>query len=140
MAMTKVFERLYLGDADDADLLAVTNPFGITAVVNVSTEVHRQWREGITYVYSCLDEPERLDPRRFERLMVTINDLIRAGTVLVHCSAGSERSPVIVAAYMHLIGYKNFNDSLSELRSLRPVVAPSSLILERARVYLEGLI
>jgi len=140
MAMTKVFERLYVGDADDADRLAITNPDGITAVLNVNTEVNQQWRDGITYVFFLLNEHERISPRRFEQLMVTISDLIRAGTLLVHCSAGSERSPVIVAAYMHLIGYKNFNDALSELRSLRPVVAPSSLILERARVYLEGLI
>ena len=140
MAMTKVFERLYVGDADDADRLAITNPFSITAVLNVNTEVNQQWRDGITYVFFLLNEYERISPRRFEQLMVTISDLIRAGTLLVHCSAGSERSPVIVAAYMHLIGYKNFNDALPELRSLRPVVAPSSLILERARVYLEGLI
>ena len=140
MAMTKVFERLFVGDSHDADRLAVTNPFGITAVVNVSTEVNHHWMEGITYVYSCLDEPERLDPRRFERIMMTISDLVRAGTVLVHCVEGSSRSPVIVAVYMHIIGYMNFDDALSELRSLRPVIAPSKLVLERAKVYLEGLI
>jgi len=140
MAMTKVFERLYVGDVRDADRLAITNPSGITSAVNVSTEVNHHWQEGITYVYSCLDEPERLDPRRFERIMMTIRDLVRAGTVLVHCVEGSSRSPVIVAVYMHLVGYKNFDDALSELRSLRPVVDPSSLILERAKVYLEGLI
>ena len=140
MAMTKIFERVYLGDAHDADRLADTNPFGITAVVNVSTEAHRRWREGITYVYSCLDEPERLDVRRFERMMITISDLVRAGTVLVHCVEGSSRSPVIVAVYMHIVGYKNFDDALSELRTLRPTVAPSSLVIERAKAYLEGLI
>ncbi len=140
MPMTRVFERVYLGDAHDADRLADTNPFGITAVVNVSTEVHRHWREGITYVYSCLDEPERLDPRRFERIMMTISDLVRAGTVLVHCVEGSSRSPVIVAVYMHIVGYKNFDDALSELRTVRRVVAPSKVVVEKAEKYLEGLI
>ncbi len=140
MAMTKVFERLYLGDAHDADSLAVTNPFGITAVVNVNTEVNQHWRDGITYVFSLLNEYERISPRRFERIMVTLSRLIRAETVLVHCGSGSERSPVIVALYLHVVGYKNFDDALSELRSLRPVVDPSSLILEIAKVYLEGLI
>ena len=139
MAMTRVFQRLYVGDAHDADRLADTNPDGITAVVNVGTEVNRHWREGITYVYSCLDEPERLDPRRFERIMMTMSDLVRAGTVLVHCVEGSSRSPVIVAVYMHLVGYKNFDNALSELTSLRPVVAPSKLVIERAKSYLEGI-
>ncbi|MGA7793695.1 MAG: dual specificity protein phosphatase [Candidatus Acidiferrales bacterium] len=139
MAMTKVFERLYVGDARDADRLAITNPSGITSVVNVSTEVNHNWQEGITYVYSCLDEPERLDPRRFERMMITISDLVRVGTVLVHCVEGSSRSPVIVAVYMHIVGYKNFDDALSELTSLRPVVAPSKLVIESAKSYLEGI-
>lgn len=140
MAITQVFKRLYVGDANDADSLADTNPFGITAVMNVGSEVNRHWGEEITYVFFFLHEYERISPRRLERLMVTIGQLIRAGTVLVHCGAGSERSPVIVALYMHVVGYKNFEDALSELRSLRPVVAPSSLIIERAKAYLEGLI
>jgi len=140
MAMTKVFERLYVGDADDADRLAVTNPDGITAVVNVNTDVIHHWRDGIIYVYFPLHEDERIHPHRFERMMITISQLIRAGTVLVHCGAGSSRSPVVVAVYMHVVGYKNFDDALSELRSLRPVVAPSKLVIERAKVYLGGLI
>ena len=37
MAMTKVFERLYSGDADDADRLADTNPSGITSLSSTST-------------------------------------------------------------------------------------------------------
>jgi hypothetical protein len=56
VAMTKVFERLYLGDADDADRLAVLNPFGITGVVNVSSDP--RWFEVdtsafATSVYRC---------------------------------------------------------------------------------------
>ena len=137
MAMTKVFERLYVGDADDADRLAITNPDGITAVLNVNTEVNQQWRDGITYVFFLLNEYERISPRRFEGLMLTIGKLIRAGTVLVHCGAGSSRSPVVVAVYMHLIGFKKFDDALSELRGLRPVVASSKLIIEGAKAYLE---
>jgi protein-tyrosine phosphatase len=140
MAMTKVFERLYVGDADDADRLAVTNPDGITAVVNLNTEPNQHWRDGITYVFFPVDEYERISSRRFEGLMLTIGQLIRAGTVLVHCGAGSSRSPVVVAVYMHLIGFKNFDDALSQLRGLRPVVAPSKLIIETAKVYVEGLI
>jgi atypical dual specificity phosphatase len=140
MAMTKVFERLYVGDSSDADSLAVTNPFGITGVVNVSTEANPQKREGIKYVHFPLDEYEWILPRRFDLIMTAISKLIRSRNVLVHCGAGVSRSPVVVALYLHIIGYKNFDDALFELRNLRPVVAPSKLILERAKAYLEGLI
>ena len=72
-------------------------------------------------------------------MMITVSDLVRVGTVLVHCVEGSSRSPVIVAVYMHIVGYKNFDDALSELTSLRPVVAPSKLVIESAKSYLEGI-
>jgi protein-tyrosine phosphatase len=136
--MTRVFERLYVGDFSDADSLAVTNPFGITGVVNVSTEANPQKREGIKYVHFPLDEYEWILPGRFERILKEISKLVRGGNVLVHCGAGVSRSPTIVALYMHTVGYKNFDDALSELRNLRPVVAPSKLILERAEAYLKG--
>jgi hypothetical protein len=54
MAMTRVFERLYLGDAGDADGLVGTNPFGITSVLNVSTEENQMRREGIKYAHHPL--------------------------------------------------------------------------------------
>jgi len=140
MAMTKVFERLYVGDADDADRLAVTNPDGITAVLNLNTEPNHDWREGISYVFFPINEFERISALRFEWLMMTIGRLIRGGNLLVHCAEGSSRSPVVAAVYMHLVGFMNFNDALSHLRSLRPVLAPSNLIVERAKAYVEGLI
>jgi protein-tyrosine phosphatase len=140
MAMTRVFERLYVGSSHDADRLAVTNPDGITAVLNLNTEPNQHWRDGITYVFFPIHEFERISALRFEGLMMTIGQLIRAGTVFLHCAEGSSRSPVVAAVYMHLIGFMSFNDALSHLRTLRPVVAPSNLIVERAKVYVEGLI
>jgi protein-tyrosine phosphatase len=140
MAMTKVFERLYVGSSHDADRLADSNPDGITAVLNLNTEPNHHWRDGISYVFFPIHEFERISAYRFEGLMMRIGQLIRAGTLLVHCAEGSSRSPVVVAVYLHVVGYMNFDDALSHLRTLVPVVAPSSLIVERAKVYVEGLI
>jgi hypothetical protein len=36
MAITKVWERLYVGDAHNAGHLSFSNPLGITVVVNVN--------------------------------------------------------------------------------------------------------
>jgi atypical dual specificity phosphatase len=71
--------------------------------------------------------------------MTAISKLVRTGNVLIHCGAGVSRSPVVVALYMNEVGYKNFDDALTELRSLRPVVAPSKLVIQRAKAYLEGI-
>jgi protein-tyrosine phosphatase len=139
MAITKVFERLYLSDVHDADRLSVSNPLAITAVVNVSMETNQHRRDEIKYVHFPWDETEKIPTHRFEQVITAISQLVRTRNVLVHCIAGSSRSPVIVALYMHILGYKNFDDALSELRSLRPVVAPSALVIERAKAYLEGI-
>ena len=140
MAMTKVFERLYLSDVHDADRLSVYNPLAITAVVNVSMETNQHRRDEIKYVHFPWDESERIPPRRFEQVIIAISQLVRLGNVLIHCVAGSSRSPVIVALYMHVVGYKNFDDALSELRDLRSVVAPSKLVIESAKAYLTEII
>jgi atypical dual specificity phosphatase len=140
MAVTKVFERLYLGDANDAEWLSASNPLGITAVVNVNEAPNRSRRDGIKYVHFPLDETRRVQPRTLEQVMTAIGQLIRGGKVLVHCAAGSSRSPVVVALYMDVVGYRNFDDALSELKGLRSVVSPSKLAVESAQAYLEETI
>jgi len=75
----------------------------------------------------------------FEQVITAISQLVRAGKVLVHCAAGSSRSPVIVALYMDVVGYENFDDALSELRGLRSVVSPSKLVIESAKAYLKEM-
>lgn len=140
MAITKIWERLYLGNANDADHLSVSNPLGITAVMNVSLEPNRQRREGIVYVHLPLDESEWIPPHKIEQVMTALSQLVRSRKVLVHCAAGFSRSPVMVALYMHVVGYKNFKDALSELSGLRPVVDPSKLVMESAKTYLKEMI
>ena len=91
------------------------------------------------HVCPPLDEYEMIPPRRFEQILTAISKLIRTGNVLLHCGGGISRSPVVVALYMHVIGYKNFDDALNQLRELRPVVVPSKLVIERAKAFLEGI-
>ena len=64
MAITKIWERLHLGNANDADHLSTLNPFGITAVVNVSLEANRHKQDGIKYVHLPLDESECTAPEK----------------------------------------------------------------------------
>jgi hypothetical protein len=56
MAITKVWERLYVGDAHDAGHLSFSNPLGITAVVNVNEAPNHSMRDGIKHVHFPLDE------------------------------------------------------------------------------------
>ena len=139
MAMTRILERLYLGGAGDADDLADSNPLGITAVVNVNTQPNKSKRAGIQYVHFPLDESETIPPRTFVPVIAALSQLIRTGKVLVHCEAGSSRAPVVAALYLHVVGYKNFDEALAEIKALRPVVSPSKSIIATAKAYLEAL-
>jgi protein tyrosine phosphatase len=140
MAITKVFERLYIGDANDAEWLSASNPLGITAVVNVNEAPNHSRRDGIKYAHFPLDETRRVPPRTFKQVITTISQLVRTGKVLVHCAAGSSRSPVVVTLFMRVVGYKNFDDALSELRGQRSVVCPLKRVIESAKAYLEEMI
>ena len=139
MAMTRILERLYLGCAGDADDLAVSNPLGITAVVNVETQPNRSKRDGIRYVHFPINESARVLPGTFGPVMAALSQLIRTGKVLVHCEAGSSRAPVVTALYLHVVGYRAFDEALAEIKALRPVVSPSKSIIASAKAYLEAL-
>jgi protein-tyrosine phosphatase len=139
MAITRILERLYLSGAGDADDLAVSNPLGITAVVNVETQPNRSKRDGIRYVHFPIDECARVLPGTFGPVIAALTQLVRTGKVLLHCEIGSSRAPVVAALYLHVVGYKNFDEALAEIKALRPVVSPSKSIIASAKVYLEAL-
>ena len=69
-----------------------------------------------------------------------LSQLIRTGRVLVHCEAGSSRSPVVAALYLHVVGYKDFDEALAEIKGLRPVVSPSKSIIHSAKTYLVEIV
>lgn len=138
--ITRIFERLYLSSAYDANDLAVSNPLGIAAVVNVNTQPNRSERDGIQYVHFPIDESERVPPGTFGPVIGALSELIRTGKVLVHCEIGSSRSPVVVAVYLHLVGYKDFDEALAEIKGLRSIVSPSKSIIASAKAYLEEVI
>jgi len=133
MAITQVFERLYLGSADDAERLATSNSLGITAVINVGTEKNQAKREGVIYIHIPLLDAQPVQPAVLEQVLAAISQNIRNGKALIHCGAGMSRGPVMVAAYMHRIGYKHFTEALLELQQLRPIVDPARCIFESVK-------
>jgi protein-tyrosine phosphatase len=71
--------------------------------------------------------------------MGALTQLVRTGKVLLHCEIGSSRAPVVAALYLHVVGYKNFDEALAEIKALGPVVSPSKSITAAAKAYLETL-
>lgn len=136
--MTRVFERLYLGSADDAEQLASANPLRITTVVNVGSRKTQAKRDGLLYIHIPLVDEKPVPPAVLKRVLSAIADNICKGKVLVHCVAGASRSPAMVAAYMHHIGYKSFDAAVYELQELRSAVDPSRIIRDSVRKLLSA--
>jgi protein-tyrosine phosphatase len=129
------FERLFLGSLRAAERLAEANPLGIRTIVSVCAEKIQSRCPDITYVQLPMLDAQPLRFEMVDEVMQTIARNIIAGRVLIHCAAGLSRSPVMVALYCDLVGFKNFDEALSEVARLR-AIDPSPMIVRSAKQYL----
>ena len=136
MPMTRILKRLYLGSASDADHLAISNPMGIRTVINVSTEKSERRRPGLSYLHYPIVDGATVEPSVFEKVMTAIARQLRSGTVLVHCSAGMSRSPVMVAVYLRYAGHECFDCALETISELRRLIDPNPVLVLSAKQYL----
>ena len=94
---TRVFERLYLGDARDAERLSLANPFGISAVVNVNGGGNHSKCAGVEYVHLAFDESESVPPAKFELRPIVATKLsarLRDSFVEGKCSCTANAAPL----------------------------------------------
>ena len=130
--MTKIWERLYLGNLKDAEQLARSNPQRINTVVSLCREqaVHRAAK--ITYIHIPIPDSRPISAQKFEDLMFAMAIGVRRGNLLVHCLAGMSRSPILIAAWLHRCGYAGIDKALSQIAELRDL-APSQTLLRSVR-------
>ena len=130
--MTKIWERLYLGNLKDAEQLARSNPQRITTVISLCREqaIHRSPK--ITYIHIPIPDSRPISAQRFEDVMYAMAIGLRRGNLLVHCLAGMSRSPILIAAWLHRCGYAGIDKALSEIAELRDI-APSNTLLKSVK-------
>jgi protein-tyrosine phosphatase len=136
LEVTKIWERLYLGSLHDAQRLAKANPHGLTHVVSLSENAPITTHSEITYAHLPVEDEMAIPPARFNAIMNAISNNIRRGKVLVHCGSGISRAPIMVAAYLHCVGYKDFDAALQDIARLRGFVSPSAILLASVREHL----
>jgi hypothetical protein len=130
MLATQVWERLYFGDFNDAEHLVKTNPVGITTVISVCKDGVFRRNPGINYVHIPIADATRIGVGQFDNVIDAIAENIRWGKILIHCDRGASRSPIMTAAWMHVVGYKNIDAALAEIKKLRrPIINPSPILL-----------
>ena len=129
MLATQVWERLFFGDRNDAEYLVKTNPVGISTVISVCEGRVFRHSPGVNYVHIPIAEATPITVGQFDAIIDAIAENIRWGKVLVHCDRGLSRSPIMTAAWMHVVGYKNIDAALVEIKELCRRIQPSSILL-----------
>lgn len=127
--MTKIWERLHIGSIADAESLAVSNPERIKTVLSLSEISVKAQRASINYLHLPIADDEPVSVRQFDRILDALYENCRWGTVLLHCSLGVSRAPSLAAAYMDAVGYKPMDAAIGEIRKLRPVISPSTVLV-----------
>jgi protein-tyrosine phosphatase len=133
LEITKIWWRLYLGSMFDAQRLAKANPHGLTHVVSLSENAPITTRSEVTYVHLPVEDEIAIPPARFNAIMDAISSNIRQGKVLLHCGSGISRGPIMAAAYLHCVGYKEFDAALQDIALLRGFISPSAILLASVR-------
>ncbi len=130
--MTRIWERIYVGNLKDAELLARSNPQRIATVISLTREQAVSRAPSITYIHIPIPDSRPIPAQKFEDIMFAIAIGVRRGNLLVHCLAGMSRSPILIAAWMQRCGFAGIDKALSEIAELREV-APSRTLLKSVR-------
>lgn len=102
MRVSRVSERLYLGDLDSALNRAVLTSRNVTLVVNATAlqDVSYPALDGLQVLHVPVqDRPHAPIGLYFDPVAERIREN-RTGSTLVHCTAGRSRSPALVLAYL----------------------------------------
>ena len=134
--ITQVWERLFIGSAKDAESLVEANPHGIQTVITLCEESLRHRNPAINYVHVAIADGTPITVGQFQSVMDAIWQNI-SGNVLLHCVGGLSRTPVVCAAWMHSVGYKNIDAALEEIAAQRPTIDPSPILLLSIREHLK---
>jgi protein-tyrosine phosphatase len=136
ISITRVWEGLFLGGLLDAERLGKANPFGISVVISLSETAPCNLRPDVTYIHLAIEDAQAISVDQFTAIIGAIAANIRRGKVLLHCGSGISRAPLMVAAYLHVVGYKNFDAALKEIAGLRPYIAPWATLIASVREHL----
>ena len=134
--MTQVWERLFIGGLTDAQRLAKGNPNHIDTVISLCEQCVTSKRPGVNYVGIFIEDEQPVPVGKFDSIMDAIAENIRWGVVLVHCGVGISRAPSMTAAYLHVVGYKNLDAAIEEIKAVRQIINPSKVLLQSIRRHL----
>ena len=137
MHFDQILLQLFVGScpSDPADIDSLATNFCITAILNLQTDEDFaswgiSWHEMERAYRKCSIKLRRVpvqdfNPEELRQKLPTcvqaLSGLVRAGhTVYVHCSAGMNRSPSVVVAYLHWVQGMPLNEAVEYVMKRHP--------------------
>jgi atypical dual specificity phosphatase len=129
--ITRLWERIFIGNLADAEGLARVNPLNIRTVLTLCPEQVAH-AVNVRYSHIGIADSRPVSVICFESTMLALGSGVHEGKVLVHCVGGMSRSPIMVAAWMHRCGYAEIERALAEIAELRDI-DPSPVLLHSVK-------
>lgn len=126
--VTQVLPYLYLGNARDAQDIALLQTLGIRKVLNVTSRavMYHTTSNIICKTLPALDDGHQ-NLRQYFHEAIEFIDCCRTNgdRVLVHCQAGISRSATIVIAYIMHINRQPMIEAYKTVKNLRSIISPN---------------
>ena len=122
-----------MGALSDAERLARGNPHNINTVISLCEACVTSKRRGVNYIHIPIEDDRPVTVGKFDSVIDAIAENVRWGNVLLHCGVGISRAPTMTAAWMHVVGYKNIDAAIEEIRHMRPSIEPSKILLNSVK-------
>lgn len=132
--MDKVADGLYVGTVDDAGQVENLREVGITTIISL---IHRSPTKGYPDEVAVHSVPLRDGPQNdisaFEEAVeMVLSERENDTPLLIHCSAGSSRSPAVAATALALSDDIGLEAAFDQIATRRPAVDPHEALVRRA--------
>ncbi|GAB3312127.1 dual specificity protein phosphatase family protein [Haloplanus salinarum] len=136
--MNEVFNGIYVGTESNAGDELLLQKHGVDTVISLT---HSNPETGdITRVdVPMVDGPQNSYQSFAEAVETVVEQRENGRCVLVHCSAGSSRSPSVAAAAITHLTENNLNEAFNQIIEQRPETDPhDALVRQAVKITREG--
>jgi len=136
MTMNNIKENIYIGDSDAANDREILNNKEINSIITLNTELIADYSDmnKRRYVsYPLLDSGTNPQEQVDAAVHYTAGEIESGDKFLIHCGAGMNRSPAILAAAIALVEEKEYIEALNEIKERHEPTQLSTGITEQAQ-------
>lgn len=119
MTPTNVKNNIYIGDSDAAKDTETLNQKNINTVITLNTDLvadRAEMNKRKYQMYALLDSGKNPQEQVDAAVFQTAGEIESGNNFLIHCGAGMNRSPAILAAALALVEEKKFGEALNEIK------------------------